>query len=45
MEGKSKLYVLFPDGTKDYIDQAIVDKYEICIGRHTVMGYPIIKED
>lgn len=45
MEGKSKLYVFLPDGTKDYIDQEIADKYDIRIGTHTVMGYPILKEE
>jgi hypothetical protein len=41
---KSKLYVILPDGKKDFIDEEIVLKYGLKEDMKTVMGYEI-KED
>lgn len=39
-----KLYVLMPDGTKSYIPDEIIAKYDLKDGMKTAMGYEI-KED
>ena len=42
--GASKLYVVICD-TKQYIDQDVVDKYELQPGDKTMAGYTIQKDE
>ena len=41
---KSKLYVILPDGDRDYIDEEIVLKYGIKADMVTAQGLPIKEE-
>jgi len=40
----SSLYVLLPDGKKDYLNEKVVAYYSLKHGMKTVAGYSIIDE-
>lgn len=43
-EKKSKIYVLMPDGTKDYINEKVIRWLNPKVGCTTAAGYPIMED-
>ena len=44
LTGISNVYVLLPDGSKDYITNQILKIFQPKPGAHTVAGYPILQD-